>query len=68
MLLAGIPHRQTGHGKCGLRLSLSLINYPAELSCEDVIGLVSPTNLFEVPRRRTCDCPMWQGGRYVVPL
>ncbi len=46
MFLAGIPHRPTGHGKCGPRPSLSLINYPAELSCEDVIGLVSPTNLF----------------------
>ena len=46
MLLAGIPHRPTGHGKCGPRPSLSLINDPAELSCEDVIGLTSPTNLF----------------------
>lgn len=68
MFLAGIPHQPTGHGKCGLRPPLSLINYPGELSCEDVIGLVSPTNLFEVTRRHTCDSPMWQGGRYVVPL
>jgi hypothetical protein len=49
MLLAGIPHRPTGRGKCGPRRPpLSLINYLAELSCEDVIGLVSPINRFTV--------------------
>ena len=68
MLLAGIPHRPTGHGKCGFRPPLPLINYPAELSCEDVIGLANPTDFSEVTRRHTCDCPMWQGGRYVISL
>ena len=46
MRVVRIRHRRTGHGKYGLRAFLSLINYLAELSYQDVIGLVSPTNLF----------------------
>lgn len=45
MLVAGIPQRPTEHGKRGPRSLCSLINYLAELSWEDVAGLVSPTNL-----------------------
>lgn len=46
MLVVGIRHRPTGHGKYGSRPLLSLINHLAELSWEDVTGLVSPTNPF----------------------
>jgi len=70
MLAVGIPHRPTEHGKCGLCSLLSLINYPAELSWENVTGLLSSVNLFDIMRRHMCNCLMWQGegGRYVVPL
>lgn len=68
MLVAGIPHRSIEHGKCGPRSLLPLIDYLAELSREDVIGLVSPMKFFDVMRRHTRNCPMWQGGKYVVPL
>lgn len=46
MFVAGISDRVTGHGKCSLRSFPPLINCLAELSYQDVIGLVSPTNLF----------------------
>ena len=59
MLVAGIPQQPTEHGKYGPRSLCSLINYLAELSWENVTGLVSPT---------MCNCLMWQGGGYVVPL
>lgn len=58
MLVAGIPHRPTGHGKYGSRPLLSLINHLAELPWEDVTGLVSPTNPFRSdtsPRMRLPD-------------
>jgi hypothetical protein len=68
MLVSGISHQPTGHGQCGPRPLSSLVNYLAELSWKDVIGLMSPTNPFAVTRRHTCNCLMWQGGRYVIPL
>jgi hypothetical protein len=46
MLVSGISHQPTGHGQCGPRPLSSLVNYLAELSWKDVIGLVSPTNPF----------------------
>jgi len=68
MFVIGIPHRPLGYGTCGPRKLSPLINYLAELSWEDVIGLMGPTNLFDVTRRHTRYGPMWQGGRDVVPL
>lgn len=46
MFVAGIKHRPTGHGKCGPRPCLSLINYLAELPRGTVAGLVNPTSHF----------------------
>ena len=48
--------------------SFSLTNDLVRLFSHTVLGLVSPRTLFRCDMSHTCDCPIWQGGRYVLPL
>ena len=68
MRVVRIRHRRTGHGKYGLRAFLSLINYLAELPRKDGSELVSSTKPFRCEVSPHGRLPIWQGGRYVVPL
>lgn len=68
MFVAGIKHQTTGYGKCVPRPLLSPLNYLAELHWGMSLGLRARQTPFEVTQRHTCDCLMWQGGGYVVPL
>jgi hypothetical protein len=46
----------------------SFTHYLPRLFSHTVLGLVSPWTLFQCDMSHTCDCPIWQGGRYVLPL
>jgi hypothetical protein len=48
--------------------SSSLTNHLVRLFSHTVLGLVSLRTLFRCDMSHTCDCRIWQGGRYVLPL
>ncbi len=55
-------------GTRALFSSSSFTNHLVRLFSHTVLGLVSPWALFQCDMSHTCDCPIWQGGRYVLPL
>jgi hypothetical protein len=60
--------RLHGEGKHVLFSISSLATRLTRLFSRTVLGLVSPTTLFRCGTSHPCDCPIWQGGRYVLPL
>jgi hypothetical protein len=60
----------SSNGMCGLLFSSFLSTHLARFpSPTIIIGCVNPTTLFlSDVTSHACDCLLWQGGRYVLPL
>jgi hypothetical protein len=57
------------NGTCGLLFSSFLGTHLARFPSPTIIGCVKHTTLFlSDVTSHACDCLLWQGGRYVLPL